>query len=345
MNSKFQFKKQLDSGNFGDVWIALNMGLNVINAVKLIPQEKVIDRENFFREAQILKALEHHNIVRVEDTGMCDDGRIYVAMEYLSKGSIEYHTKGCYLQLSRAKAIMIDILRGLEHAHSNGILHRDIKPSNILIGDADEAKLSDFGLAVDMRRNSYVPGAETYAYVSHLPPEIFAGRHHSVKSDIYACGVTLYRLVNGDSYLPKLPPMEIASQIIAGKYPNRRRYRDFVTRHLRIIINKAMHLEASKRYESAVEMRHALEQVVVKKDWQEYVIPNGIKWTCGYHNKCYEVKRTYKPDNTWDVEVKKGRHMDTLRRVNRLCEYGLAEKEAEQVTRSILQRFVLGKLN
>lgn len=346
MAVQFELQKKLGSGHFGEVWLAADTGLNVVRAVKLILPDKVPNPDNLFCEAQILKAAEHPNVVCVEETGTMGDGRIYLAMEYLPKGSLDDEAKGAYVELSRAKALMIDVLRGLEHAHLQGILHRDIKPANILIGESSEGKLSDFGLAVPIGGDLDVLGVKQYAYILHLAPEVWEKDEYSIRSDIYACGVTLYRLVNGDSYLPILSsPSEISAQIIKGKFPDRTQYREFVPRPLRMIINKAMHVEPSKRYTSAQEMRHALEQVIVEKNWQEKILPNGIQWTCGWSRKCYEVKRNCGRDNKWNVIVQKGRSKNSLRRMNALCEEGLSKQGAEQVTRRILQNFVLGRLD
>jgi serine/threonine protein kinase len=204
MAATFDFIRRLGSGHFGEVWLATDTGLGVQRAVKLIRPDKIINPSNFFHEAQLLKMAEHPSIVRVEETGTLSDDTIYVAMGYLSKGSLEDEAKGAYVALSRAKRLMVDVLRGLEYAHSKGIIHRDIKPANILIGDALQGKLSDFGLAITKESISKSIGVKDYAYIIHLAPEINTINDYSVASDIFACGVTLYRLVNGDSYLPRL---------------------------------------------------------------------------------------------------------------------------------------------
>src|SRR3990167_9902400 len=132
----------------------------------------VLNKQNFFQEAQLLKAVEHPNIVRVHETGQLTDGRLYVAMEYLSKGSLEDEAKGNFIPLTRAKRLMIDVLRGLDYAHSQGVIHRDIKPANILIGDSGEGKLSDFGLAIPAGLDLRGLGVKNYAYTLHLAPEV-----------------------------------------------------------------------------------------------------------------------------------------------------------------------------
>jgi serine/threonine protein kinase len=326
------------------VWLATDTGLNAERALKLIPPDKVLNPQNFFHEAQILKAVEHPNVVRVEETGTMADGRIYVAMEYLPKGSLEDEAKGAYVDLTRAKRIMIDMLRGLDHAHKQSVLHRDIKPANILIGSNNEGKLSDFGLAIPAGLNLKALGAKDYAYTLHVAPEIHRGHSHSILSDIYACGVTLYRLVNGDTYLPAVSPAKVQDLAVQGKLPDRSHYREFVPRPLRAIINRALHLDSAKRFTSAEDMRRSLERLTLQKNWRQRSFPHGIEWTCSWDNRYYEIRRERSPSQKWNVTVRRGATKKTARRITTLCAQALTRAQAEQRTRRILQDFVLGRL-
>ena len=320
------------------------MSLDVRRAVKLVPQSKVLNPDNFYHEAQILKAVEHPNIVRVEDAGVLEDGRIYVSMEYLPKGSLEDEARGAYIPLTRTRRVMIDVLRGLEHAHNSELIHRDIKPANILIGTNKEGKLSDFGLAVPIGTDFNSMNLKDYAYFLHMAPEVHQDRRYSILSDIYACGVTMYRLVNGDSYLRHLDSDDVEEQAMRGKFPNRSSYREFITRPIKTIINRAMHVDPDARFQSARSMRRSLEQVVVDMNWNEQRTSKAVEWTCGWGEMCYEVTRSRSAGSRWQVEVRKGRSRKTMRRVVGLCSYDLPKVSAEQVTRRILQDFVLGSV-
>jgi eukaryotic-like serine/threonine-protein kinase len=345
MAPHFDFKERLGAGHFGEVWRAIDIGLNTVRAVKVIPRDKVINPANFFHEAQILKAVEHPNIVKVEETGEFDDGRVYVAMEFLPKGSLEDEAKGTYIELTRAKRLMIDVLRGLEHAHTQNVLHRDIKPANILIGKNNEGKLSDFGLAISKGVNLKSLGMKDYVYILHLAPEVSGASSYSVQADIYACGITLYRLINGDNYLPTSSPNEARKLALKGRFPDRNVYREFVPRPLRSLINKAIHIKPSKRFLSATEMRRALERLRIEKNWNERILASGQQWTCGWNKRCYEVSRKRSPDRSWSVAVRKGTSKNNLRKIIHLCSENLSKSEAERTSRRILQDFVLGRLN
>ena len=343
MAPSFDFKKRLGSGYFGEVWLAVDTGLNYECAVKCIPPDKVINQDNFYQEAQTLKAAEHPNIVKVHETGDLDDNRIYVVMEYLKNGSLEDEASGAYVHLSRAKRLMIDVLRGLEYAHSKNIVHRDIKPANILIGDAYEGKLSDFGLALQDIASLNLKSIKQYQYMLHLAPEVEKFDDYNKLSDIYACGMTLYRLVNGDSYLPAIPPQEARAQALKGAFPDRNKYRDFITRPFKTLINKALSVNPDDRFQSAEDMRHALERINVAIDWEESKLSNGKKWLAKKGNNVFEITSFKQKNEKCAVCFKKGRKEESLRRNNKHCNSNLKKAEAQKISRKILQDFVNGK--
>jgi len=343
MNDQFDFIKRLGSGYFGEVWLVNDTTLNSRCALKCIPIEKVIYKNNYFHEAQLLKEAEHLNIVKVLSTGLLEDGRIYLAMEYLERGSLEDETKGAFIELSKAKRLMIDVLRGLSHSHQKKIIHRDIKPANILVGDQWEGKLSDFGLALSRVRDLKPSSIKSYHYWIHLAPEVESFDNHSIISDIYACGVTLYRLVNGDSYLSQVPLEKIRGKVQAGEFPDRAKYREFITRPLKLIINKAMSVDPAGRYQSADEMRHALERISLVLNWYEKKLRNGVVWTASHNGVCFLVKRILSEKNKWVVEVKKGSSKKNAKRITRLCREEMDKRSAVSYSRKVLCDLTSGK--
>lgn len=339
----FDFKKRLGAGNFGEVWLVTDTGLNHDYALKLIPPNKVINQANFFQEAQVLKQVEHNNVIKVEDTGTMSDGRIYVKMEYLKKGSLEDKARGDYIHLSKAKKIMIDILRGLEYAHSKGVLHRDIKPGNILIGNSNQGILSDFGLALPDISTLDTSQLKQYHYVLHLAPEVNKLSDYTDLSDIYAAGITLYRLVNGDNYLPQLSPIDAKLQAQSGKFPDRTKYRNFVPRQLKTIINKAININPHKRFESAANFRKALEQLAIELNWDEIKVQNGMEWKASHNNYIYHLSLLTKNRKDYDLIMKKGRSNSAMRNITKFNKSNLDWKNGIREATKVLQSYVNGK--
>ena len=345
MAVSFDFKRRLGSGHFGEVWQAIDTGMDCEIALKCIPKNKIINQANFFQEAQVLKASEHPNIVYVNETGMLSDVRIYVSMEYLPNGSLEDEAQGAPVSLPRAKRLMIDVLRGLGHSHEQGIVHRDIKPANILIGNADEGKLSDFGLALPDIQTLDVSQLKHYNYVLHLAPEVRSLGDYTLLSDIYACGVTLYRMVNGDSNLPQLTPAEAQRLARLGKFPPRNQYRDFVPRGLKVLINRALNVDPAGRYQSADEMRHAIEGQVLEVGWAESVAPNKASWKgVDSTDRHIEVTKSQQANLKWSVVTRRGSSQTRLRKIGALCFSDMRKQDVDKKARRILQDFVLGRV-
>lgn len=294
--------KQLGEGAFGQVWLVEDCALREQRALKIIPPENTSDPTNFYKEAQTLKELEHPNIVTVKDAGRVPSndptfppGHLYIAMEYLPHGSATDNLQNGLFPIRQAVKLICGVCRGLEFAHQRGYVHRDIKPANILIAPDGSGKLSDFGLAT---RVSFRGAASPEGYLIHVAPEVIQEKRTDVQSDIYALGVTLYRLVNGDVYLGELENLDsetldrLEQDIIQGKYPNRKRYQPFVPGTLKTAINKALEIDPRKRYRNAQEFRQKLEQVDLKCDWSLHEHGNESRWLARGLRAEFEVVMT-----------------------------------------------------
>ena len=333
--SEFEWRRELGEGQFGVVWLATDRALGVERAVKIIPAERILDQDRVYEEAQTLRELSHDNVVRVEDAGRLDNGGIYVAMEYVERGSIQDEYSGGLVPARLARSLVAEACRGLEYTHNHGYVHRDIKPANILIGGSGVAKLSDFGLATLLDESGV---ASPYGYTIHCAPEMISDGEASVHSDIYSIGVTLYRLVNGDAMLQ--PPgtiEELEAGILAGSFPDRTAYRPFVPRRLRTIINKAMNVDPRLRYQSASEFRHALEQATIKCDWDFETTADGVTWHGQSDERIFEV-RVVSGTRSWTLETRMARIGKPLRRVTADCARVTTRRERDRMLKRILTR-------
>ena len=334
--------RRLGAGQFGEVWLAFHEGLGVHHAVKYVREENVTDPTEFFKEPQLLKRLEHPNIVKVQDAGRTEDGQLFIAMEHVPGGSIADRLKGKPLKLRRLKPIFCEALRGLDFAHTNGFIHRDIKPANILIGDTGYGKLSDFGLATRLDARG---AASPYGYIAHLAPEVITTSETSILSDIYAMGVTLYRTSNGDSFLPAYNNLnELQDAIVNGEFPDRATYRLFVPKPLKTLINKAMQVEPAKRFQSADALRHALEQTVIECSWGERAMLKGTVWRSETERRILRLELAYAGDDLWNLETVRIIKPDGLpRRVRPFCLHSVRRNVAEEAVSRITTASVLGK--
>ncbi|MDP2308177.1 MAG: serine/threonine-protein kinase [Pseudomonadota bacterium] len=226
-STPFDLLEEIGRGGMGTVWRARHRGLDRVVAVKYLSDalaERPAFVARFVQEARLMARLQHPRIVAVYDVGE-DEGLPYIVMEYVSGLAL-----AAVLPLSPARAIDIGIgvCEALAFAHTNGVVHRDVKPENILLDDAGQVKVADFGIA----RLLDTPGTtRTGALIgtpAYLSPEALAGAPPDPRMDLYAVGAVLYQCVTGalpvgalDSVGPALDP--IVRRALA---PIDRRYTD-----------------------------------------------------------------------------------------------------------------------
>jgi len=245
-------------------------------------------------EATHLKAATHpnvvqvHNVVRESTTDV-----VHLVTEFCEGGSIDKVYKKGPLTLPEVRKIITDACRGLEHIHSRGMIHRDIKPGNILRKGA-AYKISDFGLVT----NDLVLGyASANGYVCHLAPEVFddpaRGTHGTTsrRTDIWAMGMTIYRLLNGHrrhelNFPSSMSIDDFTQKILAGGFSHSLDWLPHIPDSWRKFVHKAMHDDPGHRYQTALAMSQGLAKLPIKPPWACSVSRNEITW------KLKERKRT-----------------------------------------------------
>jgi serine/threonine protein kinase len=248
--------RRLGNGYFGEVFLELDEGLGRLCAAKYVSAFG----SSRYQEAQAMLAVSHENVVQIYSA---DDhpstGGIVIRMEYHERGSLSDAYTGRPGMTGAVIRNIEQACRGLQHLHTQGVLHRDIKPANMLLSKDGTVKLSDFGLSAPL---DAVETGPSMGYIAHLPPEsiIKASGIADVTGDIFAMGVTLYRLVEGDDVLTQMRSggIDLRQQIMDGKFPPDS-FSPHVHDKLRRVIRKSTHSDPAKRYSSATEMRHALE--------------------------------------------------------------------------------------
>jgi len=240
-----------EPGFFGEAWLARNRLSGRMVAVKHIDGGKIeLSLEAWSAEAEAMAACEHENLVTIHHAEVTDDGPALV-LEYLPDGSAVSRWGGTPAPIGEAMAMAIEVCWGLHHLHIRDLTHRDIKPGNILFR-GDTAVLADFGLAV----STDTPVSTTYK--PHTPPEVRAGGHWTPVADVFALGVTLYRLICGDAFCEYDSP-EILDRIARGWWPDLTLWPVHVHKRLRTVLRAAMNPDPNKRPQSAAALRNRLE--------------------------------------------------------------------------------------
>jgi len=334
----FERLKRLGAGNFGEVWLVYDKALDVRRAVKFIEPSRVHNPTDYYHEPKALMELRHDNVVRVEDAGTLQNGILYISMEYLRRGSIEDQSSGRPTALSKAVKWLTDVCWALEYAHNREYIHRDIKPANILIGRYGEAKLSDFGLAVRVPRGET---ASPYGYLTHVAPETLSSAITSKFTDIYALGVTAYRIINGDGFLTQYADIgELQDDIITGDYPNRKHYRPYVPLKLQRMVNKAMSTDPEDRYQSASEFRRQLEKLDYRCNWKWRQKAKTITYISTINITKLKVVLSENEKGKFSITTTKKVGTGVERKISKDCFSELTLAKMKVQIRKILRRYV-----
>jgi len=250
---------KLGRGAFGVVWLAERRTVITTTTVALkIPLDDEIDLEAIKQEAELwVRASGHPNVLPIIEANIYED-QIVIASEYAPDGSLESRltqSRSRALSVELAAEITSGILAGLEHLHERQIIHRDLKPANILF-QGNTPRLGDFGISRILKstiQSSVVAGTPAY-----MAPEAFEGKR-SQQTDIWATGVILYQLLTG-----RLPfsQMDIPSLIAAILSSTPEVLPPTVPQTIKSIVEKALSRDVNRRYCTAMEMRHALNEAV-----------------------------------------------------------------------------------
>jgi len=197
VDGRYRLVRLLGRGGMGEVWESQHATLERRVALKLVRIAGEL-RAHLLHEARLLASLQHPAIVAVHDAGVTDDGIGYLAMDVLVGASLAARLARGRLEVRDAVALFVELLGGLEAAHSAGIIHRDLKPDNILLvdrGGAIAPILIDFGIAVPITADGVAPDrAGTPAYMA---PEQLSGMASTERSDVWAACISLYETMTG----------------------------------------------------------------------------------------------------------------------------------------------------
>ena len=268
--------RPLGSGNFGEVFLEQDEGLGRYCAKKVIKLgvEPSVAR---IGEAALMVATKHANVARVYQADF-ENGFAFIRMEYLERGSVLDHYKGEPIDVATAIQLVGDACRGVQHLHIQGVVHRDLKPENFLLDVSGALKVSDFGLAARNDNRKHL----TAIYQPHMSPEeaksgIFLG---SVAADVYALGVSAYRMFNGEDifWATIRDVVDLRKTISRGAVPDRKRWLPHIHKALRRAVARSLTVDPTKRFQTAADFRHALEQSRPLVSWDCFQEPGRMHW-------------------------------------------------------------------
>ncbi|HEY6560868.1 MAG TPA: serine/threonine-protein kinase [Polyangiaceae bacterium] len=276
--TRYRLTREVGRGGMGVVYEAVHIDLGRSVAIKVLPREHAQSQsfeQRFRGEARAIANLQHDNLVRLYDFGISADGQPFYAMERLEGESMDARLlrEEC-LPWRSAFALGIQACRALEAAHAAGVVHRDIKPGNLFLTKTGALKLLDFGVAKwtseeDARERTRTPtGGAITGTPEYMAPEQASGGAVDERSDLYALGVVLYELVTGS-----LPHQAQSTELlleaklrIQPERPGQRAPKRGLTNMVDDTLQRSLEREPSGRFQSAAEMREALEAALREPD-------------------------------------------------------------------------------
>ncbi len=248
-----------------DVYLAHDDILDRDVALKVMSSRYASDEEfveRFKREAQSAAALSHPNIVSIFDRGESEDGTYYIAMEYLSGGTLKNRiVKRGALPAHTAAAVALQMAEALRAAHERDVIHRDIKPHNILITGLGDVKVTDFGIARAAASSAMTRTGHILGTAHYISPEQAMGEPVGPASDLYSLGVVLYEMLTGELPFDAETPLGIAMKHVNGHLRQPKDLNPSVPDGINAITLRLLAKNPEDRYASDSELIEDLERV------------------------------------------------------------------------------------
>lgn len=271
---QYKVLDQIGAGGMGVVFVAEHLTMKRQVAIKVLPSDKAKDeeaRERFYREARIVAALDHPNVVHAFDVDKSGDTH-FMVMEYIEGESLEsmLRRKGS-LPARDAAEYIAQAARGLQHAHERGLVHRDIKPANLLLDKDGVVKILDMGLGRFFEESSNLTtelcSGSVIGTADYMAPEQAVNSHDvDIRADIYSLGITLYALLTGQ---PPYASSTVAQKLLAHhmRQPEPiQTKRPDVPEELSDIVMKMLAKQPWDRYQTPVEVADALSDWIKSHD-------------------------------------------------------------------------------
>jgi serine/threonine-protein kinase len=275
----YRLLRKLAQGGMAEIFLAQDQKGGICAIKRILPH--LAHEESFIRmfidEARIVSHIQHGNVAQVYDQGKAS-GYYYIAMEFVQGHSLlalSERAKSMKIPLPRGLLahIVAELLGGLGSAHSArdakgrhlGIVHRDVTPQNVLISYDGEVKLIDFGVAKARARLTQTEAGFTKGKLSYMSPEQARGEELDSRSDLFSVGIVLHEITTGGRLFNKEGPGGILGAIVNDPIPPPSlRSKDY-PKELEQICMRALDKDVDRRWQSAEEMRDALQRFAKKE--------------------------------------------------------------------------------
>jgi eukaryotic-like serine/threonine-protein kinase len=279
LGGRYRLVELLGQGGMATIYRARDNELERDVAVKLLRPEYERDPDfgtRFRQEARAAGSLNHPNIVSVYDYGN-DPAGAYIVMELIDGEDLASVIRRTGAVPPRQAArLAADVASALAAAHGRGIIHRDVKPANVLVSRDGRVKVTDFGIARAIADAQLTMPGLTMGSVHYFSPEQARGEPTTAASDVYSLGIVLYELLTGRRPWGGDSAAAIAMARLSGAAPLPSSVRAGIPPALDAIVRRAMSRDPAQRYQSAGEMREALDAYLADRAPSAAASPVGV---------------------------------------------------------------------
>lgn len=271
----FKIESELGRGGMGVVYKAHELSLNRKIAMKVLSQRLSFDDEfvqRFQREARVVAALSHPNIVNILSYGE-EAGHYYFAMEMLSGTDLRMILKKRKeIPIDEALSITIQIADALGEAAARGVVHRDLKPSNIMIDEQGRVKVTDFGIACFQETESQLTRTGLYMGTpEYSSPEQARGANLDVRSDIFSLGAILYKMLSGVPFISGESPLAVMAKILTEPIIPIVERKPSLPPLICALVDKMMAKEIGERFQSPADVIQEAKTCLAELDSDTFV--------------------------------------------------------------------------
>ena len=272
---RYEIVRAIGSGAMGEVFAAYDENLEREIALKVLRPQFSQDferRQRFEREAKAIAALDHPNIVTIYSVEE-DDGTHFITMQLVEGRTLDELIPEGGMPTSTFLELSLRLVEAVAAAHHKGIVHRDLKPSNVMVGDDGRLKVLDFGLAklrhdgtelaalVDPATMGLTLEGQIIGTVAYMSPEQAEGRAADHRSDIFSLGVLMYEMATGEVPFAGDTPISVMSSIIKDTPSLITQRKPGLPAHLGRIVRTCLAKDPVRRYQSAIDLRNALDDL------------------------------------------------------------------------------------
>ena len=268
IEGRYKYIEKIGKGAFGTVLLMQDEVVDERLILKFLNPNVSSDEEmmkRFVHELRYSRKITHRNVIRIYDF-LNLQGSYAISMEYFPSHTLSGEIPDSKpMDIGKALGFSRDIATGMAVAHQAGVIHRDLKPANVLVNSEGLLKIVDFGVAAaassgdtQLTKTGYVIGSPKY-----MAPEQILGKKVDETADVYSIGVIMYEMVTGVPPYSRGDHMSVMYQHVQGKAKHCQEINPNIPDAYAAVINKAMSVDKTKRYQSMAELTDALDSVRV----------------------------------------------------------------------------------